>query len=86
MTLIFGPEGKLFADEYTTLARPPPGPSAPVPQAAGRARVPRRMAKRSEKDTLEWRDHAQDNSRLTCQIVLTEALDGIVIRLPEPSV
>lgn len=24
-----------------------------------------------------------DNSRLTCQIVLTDALDGIVVRLPE---
>jgi len=52
--------------------------------AAWQEQIP--AAQGSEKDTLEWRDHVQDNSRLTCQIVLTEALDGIVIRLPEPSV
>ncbi|HXQ98943.1 MAG TPA: 2Fe-2S iron-sulfur cluster-binding protein [Pseudomonas sp.] len=40
-------------------------------------------AKDSERETLEWADEVQDNSRLTCQIPMTDALDGIVIRLPE---
>jgi ferredoxin, 2Fe-2S len=26
--------------------------------------------------------HVADNSRLTCQVVVTEALDGMVVRLP----
>lgn len=29
---------------------------------------------------------AQPNSRLSCQIIVTEALDGLVVRLPEKQV
>ena len=36
-----------------------------------------------EKDMLECVLEPQDNSRLSCQIVVTEELDGLVIRLPE---
>ena len=37
----------------------------------------------TEKDMIDCALHVQDNSRLSCQIELSEALDGIVIRLPE---
>lgn len=36
-----------------------------------------------EKDMLECVLEPQPNSRLSCQIVVTQALDGLVIRLPE---
>ena len=35
-----------------------------------------------ERDMLALTDNAQDNSRLSCQIRLTEALDGLVLHLP----
>jgi 2Fe-2S ferredoxin len=36
-----------------------------------------------EKDMLECVLEPRPNSRLGCQIVVTESLDGLVIRLPE---
>ncbi|QQD16898.1 2Fe-2S iron-sulfur cluster binding domain-containing protein [Spongiibacter nanhainus] len=36
-----------------------------------------------EKDMLDCVLEPQDNSRLSCQITVTDDLDGIVIRLPE---
>lgn len=36
-----------------------------------------------EKDMLECVLEPRPNSRLSCQIVVTDALDGLVIRLPE---
>lgn len=37
----------------------------------------------TEKEMIECALHVQDNSRLGCQIEVTEALDGLVIRIPE---
>jgi len=37
-----------------------------------------------EKDVLEYVPEYRPNSRLSCQIVLTEALDGIVVEIPAP--
>lgn len=36
-----------------------------------------------ETDMLEGALHVQTTSRLTCQVQMSEALDGIVVRLPE---
>lgn len=36
-----------------------------------------------EKDMLDCVLEPQDNSRLSCQITVTDDLDGLVIRLPE---
>ncbi len=36
-----------------------------------------------EKDMLDCVLDPQDNSRLSCQIKLTDAMDGLVVRLPE---
>ena len=36
----------------------------------------------TEQEMLDGAMRVQDNSRLTCQIKLTDELDGIVIRLP----
>ena len=36
-----------------------------------------------ESEMLNTRPDAQDNSRLACQITLSEALDGLTISLPE---
>ncbi|MBI1889562.1 MAG: 2Fe-2S iron-sulfur cluster binding domain-containing protein [Burkholderiales bacterium] len=36
-----------------------------------------------EKDMLGFTAAVQDNSRLACQIKVTDAMDGIVVRLPE---
>lgn len=35
-----------------------------------------------ERQLLDGADHAQPNSRLTCQIRMSPALDGLVVRLP----
>jgi 2Fe-2S ferredoxin len=40
-------------------------------------------ASEMEKDMLECVLEPQDNSRLSCQIDVTEELNGLVIRLPE---
>ena len=37
----------------------------------------------AEKDMIECALHVQENSRLSCQIELVDATDGIVVRLPE---
>lgn len=37
-----------------------------------------------EKDMLEYADARQSNSRLTCQLSVTDEMDGLVLRLPEP--
>ena len=44
-------------------------------------RIP--QASSAEKDMIECALHVQDNSRLSCQIELSDSLDGIVVRLPE---
>ncbi|MFT6490349.1 MAG: 2Fe-2S ferredoxin [Parvibaculaceae bacterium] len=36
-----------------------------------------------EKSMLEFAEGVVDNSRLACQIKLSDALDGLVVRLPE---
>jgi len=36
-----------------------------------------------EKEMIDCALHVQETSRLSCQIELSESLDGIVIRLPE---
>jgi 2Fe-2S ferredoxin len=36
-----------------------------------------------EKTMLDLAEGTQDNSRLACQITLTDALDGLVLRMPE---
>ena len=43
-----------------------------------------KLPPRSENEVvmLDGVMHLEDNSRLTCQIKLTPALDGIVVRLP----
>jgi len=36
-----------------------------------------------EKATIEFAENVEENSRLSCQIKVTEALDGLVVRMPE---
>ncbi|MBO6634568.1 2Fe-2S iron-sulfur cluster-binding protein [Parvibaculum sp.] len=36
-----------------------------------------------EQSMLEFAEDVQDNSRLACQIKLDDALDGLVLKLPE---
>ena len=36
-----------------------------------------------EKSMLEFAEEVQDNSRLACQISITDDLDGLVLKLPE---
>ncbi|ATB28213.1 2Fe-2S iron-sulfur cluster-binding protein [Melittangium boletus] len=36
----------------------------------------------NEKDMIDCAFHVQPNSRLSCQITVTPALDGMVVRLP----
>jgi 2Fe-2S ferredoxin len=36
-----------------------------------------------EESMFEFTDNVQPNSRLSCQIKVTEELDGLIIRLPE---
>ena len=40
----------------------------------------------SEKDMLEFAIDPADNSRLSCQIKLTDELDGLVVHTPETQV
>lgn len=35
-----------------------------------------------ESDMLSLTDHAADNSRLSCQIIITDELDGLVLHMP----
>jgi len=37
----------------------------------------------TELDMLEFANEAQDNSRLSCQIILTDELDGLTVHMPE---
>lgn len=37
----------------------------------------------SEREMLDLTDNAQANSRLSCQIILSDALDGLVLTTPE---
>lgn len=37
----------------------------------------------TEKDLLEFVSRRRANSRLSCQIIVDERLDGLVVRLPE---
>ncbi|MHA6287725.1 2Fe-2S iron-sulfur cluster-binding protein [Maricaulis sp. CAU 1757] len=36
-----------------------------------------------EESMLDFADGVEDNSRLSCQIKVTDALDGLVVRIPE---
>ncbi|WP_203290809.1 2Fe-2S iron-sulfur cluster-binding protein [Maricaulis parjimensis] len=36
-----------------------------------------------EDSMLDFADHVQDNSRLSCQIKVTDELDGLIVRMPE---
>lgn len=36
-----------------------------------------------ESDLLEYSDHAKPNARLSCQINVNHALDGMVVTMPE---
>lgn len=36
-----------------------------------------------EAELLEFSENVQPNSRLSCQIEMTDALDGLVVRVPE---
>jgi ferredoxin, 2Fe-2S len=36
----------------------------------------------AEEQMLEFCPHVQDNSRLTCQIPVTDALDGLMVKVP----
>jgi 2Fe-2S ferredoxin len=36
-----------------------------------------------EADLLEFLDSVRPNSRLSCQILLTDELDGLTVRIPE---
>jgi len=36
-----------------------------------------------EESMLDFAENVQDNSRLSCQIKVTEELDGLIVRLPE---
>lgn len=36
-----------------------------------------------EKEVLEFAHDVRENSRLSCQIKVTDALDGLVVRMPE---
>jgi 2Fe-2S ferredoxin len=39
-----------------------------------------------ERDMLECAIEVRENSRLTCQVVVSDALDGMVVRLPESQI
>jgi len=36
-----------------------------------------------ERDTLEFAEHVDEYSRLSCQIQVTDVLDGLVVHVPE---
>jgi len=36
-----------------------------------------------EESMLDFAENLQDNSRLSCQIKVTDALDGLIVRLPQ---
>ena len=40
-------------------------------------------ASEMEAEMLAFADHAKANSRLSCQIKVTDALDGLFVRMPE---
>lgn len=41
------------------------------------------QAKESEEDMLDFAFDVRENSRLSCQIVVSDELDGLVVRIPE---
>ena len=51
--------------------------------AADFARLPK--AREEEEDMLDLAAGATRTSRLACQIILTEALDGLTVRIPSES-
>jgi 2Fe-2S ferredoxin len=36
-----------------------------------------------EESMLDFAENVEDNSRLSCQIKVSDALDGLVVRMPE---
>jgi 2Fe-2S ferredoxin len=40
-------------------------------------------AKEVEKSILEYADEVDERSRLSCQILVTEELDGLIVTMPE---
>jgi 2Fe-2S ferredoxin len=49
-------------------------------EAGWAGRLPRKSG--DEDATLDYASGVRDNSRLACQIVVSEALDGLVVHLP----
>src|SRR5436309_13449466 len=43
-------------------------------------------ANEGEKEMIEFLENAAPNSRLSCQISVTDALDGLVVHLPESQI
>lgn len=43
-------------------------------------------AGRDERDLIECVSQPQENSRLSCQIPVTDELDGLIVRLPESQI
>ncbi|MBV9512043.1 MAG: 2Fe-2S ferredoxin, partial [Caulobacteraceae bacterium] len=40
-------------------------------------------AEAMEESMLDFAENVEPNSRLSCQIKVTDALDGLIVRLPE---
>jgi 2Fe-2S ferredoxin len=47
-------------------------------------RLPRKES--MEEDMLDFAYQPQPNSRLTCQLKITAALDGLIVRMPEKQI
>jgi ferredoxin, 2Fe-2S len=52
-------------------------------EEAWRERVGPSEAGSMEENMLSFAAVTQPNSRLSCQIIVTEALDGLIVRMPE---
>ena len=49
-------------------------------EATWRERIP--PASNEERDMIECALHVEEHSRLSCQILVTPALDGLIVRIP----
>lgn len=43
-------------------------------------------AEKTEQDMIECTVYPEPTSRLSCQVIITEQLDGLVVRLPESQI
>ena len=62
--------GRASAAKLSMLASEEPGTGTPVPGS-------------QEASMLSFAALAQPNSRLSCQLKVSEALDGLIVRMPE---